>query len=363
MQSASSDLSASSRRARLGPLALGAALLALVAGAGGAAPAAPAGAPLGVGQRLAAGMLRAREPRSFHASAWIGGPTTASTGEQVTVYVSGSVSPEVGTPQSWADFIAGLDHDSELSLLTAYIAPLSEVQALCGDGALGCYGGDRLVAMDETAYGVMPADVVRHEYGHHVASHRANTPWPAIDWGPKLWASTMNICRRVEERTAFPGDEGSSYMLNPGEGWAETYRLLEEQRAGVTGAPWEIVDRSFYPTEAALTAARQDVLEPWQAPRSTSFRHRFTAKGKRVWALALTTLLDGSLEITVSLPKSTLYNVTLLDSDRTTVLATGLWASSRTKRVTTTICGERSLYLRVSRKAGFGRVSVSATQP
>jgi hypothetical protein len=152
-------------------------------------------------------------------------------------------------------------------------------------------------------------------------------------------------------------------MLNPGEGWAETYRLLEEQRAGVTGAPWEIVDGSFYPTDAALAAARQDVLQPWQVSRTATFRHRFTTKSKRVWTVALTTPLDGSLEITVSLPKSSLYNVTLLDSDRTTVLATGLWASLRTKRVTTTICGERSLFLRVSQKTGFGRVSVSATQP
>ena len=66
------------------------------------------------------------------AESWTGGPTTSSTGETVTVFVSSGLPAELGTPQSWADFFAGLVHGPELPALTAYIAPLSEVQQVCG---------------------------------------------------------------------------------------------------------------------------------------------------------------------------------------------------------------------------------------
>src|SRR5437773_206344 len=101
---------------------------------------------------------------------WTGGPTTASTGETVTVYVSSALPPDAGTPQSWADFIAGLEHGPELSSLTAYVATFEEMQEICGDQALGCYGSDHLLTIGEPAYGVTPDEVVRNEYGHHIAA-------------------------------------------------------------------------------------------------------------------------------------------------------------------------------------------------
>jgi hypothetical protein len=297
------------------------------------------------------------------AISWSGGRTTASTGETVTVYVSASLPPEAGTPQSWADFLADLEHGSELASLTAYIATFDEMQQVCGPGALGCYGGDELMTIGETAYGVTPAEVVRHEYGHHIAFHRLDSPWPAIDWGPKNWASTMNVCRRVDSGTAYPGDENEHYQLNPGEAWAETYRVLEEKRAGVTASGWDIVDGSFYPNDAALQAAQRDVLQPWSASHLTVNKKRFTPRTKRVWTIPLTTPLDGVLELTMTMPKSGLYGVTLLARDTKSVVATGLWSSPTTKRISTTICGERSLLVRVTQRGSFGRVVVSTSLP
>jgi hypothetical protein len=67
--------------------------------------------------------------------------------------------------------------------------------------------------------------------------------------------------------TAFPGDEGRHYTLNPGEAWAETYRLLNYEKQAWPSwilSPWAVVDQSFYPTEADLAAAKADVLKPWQ---------------------------------------------------------------------------------------------------
>jgi hypothetical protein len=90
---------------------------------------------------------------------------------------------------------------------------------------------------------------------------------------------------------------------------------------------------------------------------------RFTRRGTRVWTVPLATPLDGSLDVTVSLPRGGLYTASLLGPDRRTVIADALWASARSKRVTTTICGERKLYLRVTERGEFGRVRVSASLP
>lgn len=294
---------------------------------------------------------------------WNGGPTTASTGETVNVFVSAALPVELGTPQTWADFMVGLLHGPELSSLTAYIAPLDEVQEICGEHTLGCYSPDRMVSMGETMHGVTAAEVVRHEYGHHIAFRRLNPPWTAIDWGPKNWATAQNICAREASGAVFPGDEGKHYRLNPGEGWAEVYRVLDERRAGVTGSGWQIVDSSFMPSETTLQAAERDVMQPWTAARIVRQQALLTARRKSVWRIPLVTPLDGAVEITVSLPRGGLHEVALVDPARNTVLATGLWASGTAKTLVANVCGQRSLSLRITRKGAVGRVRVVAKLP
>ena len=193
-------------------------------------------------------------------------PIVTSTGETVNVLVSDSFAPDAVTPESWAEFLVKLVHGPELASLTTYIAPLDEIRLLCGNGALGCYRQNRSVALGETLPdGTTPEEVVRHEYGHHIALYRSNSPWQAIDWGPKNWASAADICARVGRNEAFPGDEDEHYAQNPGEAWAETYRLMDERKAGITTATWPIIAPSLYPTEAALVAAEKDVVQPWTA--------------------------------------------------------------------------------------------------
>ena len=306
-------------------------------------------------------VTRARLERSN--VVWNGGPTTASTGETVNVFVSATLPPELGTPQSWADFIAGLLHGPELSSLTAYIAPLAEMQGICGEHALGCYSPNRMVSMGETAHGVTAAEVVRHEYGHHIAFHRLNPPWTAVDWGPKNWATAQSICSRQASGGVFPGDEGKHYRLNPGEGWAEVYRLLDERRAGVTSSGWQIVDSSFMPNETTLRAAERDVVQPWAVARTARHEALLTARKKSVWSIPLATPLDGAIEVTVRLPRGGLHEVVLVDPGRRTVLATGLWASGTTKTLVANVCGQRSLTLRITRNGAVGRVRVVAKLP
>jgi hypothetical protein len=59
-----------------------------------------------------------------------------------------------------------------------------------------------------------------------------------------------------------------------------------------------------------------------------------------------------------------LRDVALLDARRRTVLATGLWNSRGTKVLSTTVCGQRSVVVRVAFKsAAPGKVAMVASLP
>ncbi|MGI8886622.1 MAG: hypothetical protein ACR2G9_06885 [Gaiellaceae bacterium] len=306
---------------------------------------------------------RARVNRAARSAlTWRGGPITASTGEVVRVFVSNALPAE--TPEKWAEFLARVTHGPELALLTSNIASLEEVQDLCGARALGCYSGNEMVSLGEPAPdGTTPEEVVRHEYGHHVAWNRVNTPWRAVDWGPKHWASTATVCPRVTRREAFPGNEGSNYAQNPGEAWAEVYRLMDERKAGITTATWPIIAPSFFPDEAGLLAAERDVLQPWLANQKSVFRRTFAKGGKKVWWIPLATPLDGELVLSATLPRAALHEVALVAANRSTVLRRGQFVSQRVKRLTTGICGQRSLFARVTPSGAAGQVTVTVSRP
>jgi hypothetical protein len=292
---------------------------------------------------------------------WRGGPIVTSTGETVTVFVSDSL-PTV-TPEQWAEFLVHLDHGPEISKVVVHIATLDEVQEICGARALGCYGDDQLISIGETQIdGTTPDEVVRHEYGHHIAFNRSNPPWSAIDWGPKFWASAVGVCTRVRHGSAFPGDESLHYDQNPGEAWAETYRVLEERKAGIPNSSWQIVSSTFLPNEASLAAALRDVTRPWSAGTTTTYRTRFTKKGKKVWLVQVQTSLDGNVSLKASIPRGGLYDVALLAPNRRTVVSHTV-SSGGTARLVAGACGQRSLYLRVTDRAGTGRVAVTVSTP
>jgi hypothetical protein len=314
---------------------------------------------------LVAGLATPLRPARLAQAAvnWRGGPTTTSTGETVDVRLSDTLPAEAAAPSRWAEFLTGLTHGSEISELTVYIGTLDDVQGICGRNALGCYASDQLVAPGETTIDVSPEEVIRHEYGHHIAYHNSNPPWNAIEWGPKQWASAVNVCARVGRREAFPGDEGSNYALNPGEAWAETYRLLDERKAGITTASWRIVSPSFFPSEQALQAAERDVLQPWTVAHTTSATHVFRRRSPKVWWLSLSTPLDGTLRVNATVPKGGTYDVALVAPNRRTVVGRAEWVGQRAKSLDGSVCGQRSLFVRVTQKGTLGRVRVSATTP
>jgi hypothetical protein len=198
---------------------------------------------------------------------------------------------------------------------------------------VGCYGDDQLILTGEPAFGFAPEEVARHEYGHHIALNRSNAPWPAIDWGPKRWATAAHICPRVRWNNAYPGDESLLYRLNPGEAFAESYRVFVDTRLGETHPAWPLVDPSFYPDQAALDAIVQDIASPWAGPTVRSFH----ARG-RVWATRLPTPLDGTLAVLTTRPAEV------------AVTGDGGQPMRPTSRGGSTyeVCGERSVAIRVT---------------
>jgi hypothetical protein len=320
--------------------------------------------PLFLSQTLRTAALGADGVRSLRHGAWWGGTYTVPSGEQVTVFVSDAYPVDNALAQRWAAFFASLLHGRELATLRAYVAPIAEVQRMCGsEDVLGCYGAGMLVTIGDTTDGVPPAFVATHEYGHHIAANRINPPWVAVDWGTKRWASYVNVCARAKNGTAFPGNEGADYRLNPGEGFAESYRILSESRAGATSFVWPVVDRSFYPDSTALAQIAEDVVHPWTGTTTRTVAGRFRRRGIRTWVLPLTTALDGALSVTLRLAAGAGYDLSLVGPDHRTVLERGLWSQTGEKSLEHVVCGQRGLTVRVVRRGPPARFSVRVDVP
>jgi len=167
----------------------------------------------------------------------------------------------------------------------------------------------------------------------------------------------------VTRKEAFPGDQGANYARNPGEAWAEVYRLMDERKAGILTANWPIITRDFYPADTALSAAERDVLQPWSAGKSTLFTRVFRKTTKKVWWIPLSTPLDGDLSISATLPNRANHEVALVGPDRRRVIRRAQWVGQRLKKMTGSVCGQRTLFVRVTQAGALGRVRVSVATP
>jgi len=322
------------------------------AGASERTLAAPSLARLAVGPAVIPdGVLRsAAAPAGF----W-GGAYTTRTNEHVTVYSSNAYAVDDAANQRWAEFLATLVHGSELSSVSLYLAPPSEVASICGGvDILGCYGDDRIVAPGQGTVEISAESVVAHEYGHHIAAHRSNAPWPALAWGTKRWASYEQVCRRARARELFPGAEGALlYLFNPGEVFAETYRLMNERKAGIPETPWRVVDQSLTPNERDLALVEQDVTQPWSANHTVQLRGTFSARGRTVRSFNVATPLDGAFSATLQSAAGARLDV--LDGKKRVARGTASTAG--------TVCGQRAMTFRVTRRSGSGPFSLAVSLP
>jgi hypothetical protein len=200
-------------------------------------------------------------------------------------------------------------------------------------------------------------EAAAHEYGHHVAQNRRNDVGPAGDWGPEYWATYEHICE-LDGTGAFPGDEGAHYDRNPGEAWAETFRVLNTYNA----ASWPIIAPVFRPDQRALALARRDVVNPYRGGEYVDRGGRFKKKGSRWRNFYLPVDNDGTVDLRLKGGGS-------LDADIYVYTANGkrrIAKSTRTghrEHYAGTYCGYRKLDVAVYRYSGTGSFSLRATLP
>jgi hypothetical protein len=293
------------------------------------------------------------------AQAW-GGTYPTSTGETVRVTVSDRYPVDEALARGWAEYVASLLHGPEIARLTLHLAPFNEVQFVCGLDALACYNFQReliTAPREDIPDGPTAQAIVAHEYGHHLTRNRLNPPWDPLSYGTKRWASRIGVCAGVDAGRLFPGGLGPRYRLDPGEVFAESYRLLNELRAGRPETAWDIVEASLRPNAAALAALEQDVVDPWTRATVERRSSSFQARGTATRSFPLATPLDGRLRITLRAPAKMRLRLSVYDTRRKKIVATG------GRRLQTNVCGHRSLAVRVSRQAGAGRFSLSISKP
>jgi hypothetical protein len=310
-------------------------------------------------------VLSTTAARRLAAAASWGGTYTASTGEQVTITVSSAYPEDPAVPQRWANFLASLVHGPEISTVRVYLAPLDEVQTYCGADALACYNpmNSLLVAPGDDPDSNLTAEaVVTHEYGHHVASSRSDAPWDAIDYGTKRWASYMQVCARAVAGQYFPGaEQDARYQLNPGEGFAEAYRVLNERKAGIAEVPWQVVSVAFYPDATALSLIEQDVLSPWKASAKSTLTAPLSRRA-RSRTLTVSTPLDGRFAVTVRGAKGERFNADLYTATGARV-SHAVVSGTGARTLSTTACGSRSYTVKLTRKAGSGTARLVVSKP
>jgi len=266
--------------------------------------------------------------------------------------------------QLWANRFVAMLKGKEISTLRVYITPLVEIRSpsVCGPWADSCYDPN-----DGTIYltGQRPEDgadinqIAMHEYAHHIATNRLNTPWDGSMWGPKHWATAQRVCWYTAERQMWPTDPMNHYEDHPGEIWAESYRLVTSAHQGLPPDPWEILNPRWDPTGKSdlLSAIRRDVLQPWTGPRTTSASGTLSSAGPQSVTRQVSLPLDGQLSATLKVKGSLKTRVEVTNSNGTRI------GSSSTRSAAVTACDLRTANVVVRRTGGSGSWSLKIVSP
>ncbi len=291
----------------------------------------------------------------------------AADGTTVNVQLSDSIgaAPDnQAAVQSYVDFLGSRLHGAELGRLHVFIGSPQEVNSQCGGtpGVLACYLAPArrmyVPSQDPTA-GQTPFTreyVVTHELGHHIAISRRNDPFPALDFGPKYWSSYEHVCAGVVAGRYFPGNQGSHYLDDPGEGFADSYAHLHYPTV-----PWQFAP-SLQPDAGAFAAIRQDVIAPWSGPKSRSVRRRLSG-ARRDTTIPVRYALDGTVSLKLAGPRNSNYDIQVLEGRR---VATSSHARGSRDRLSGTVCRDGvsgSVNVRVRRRSGSGPFTLRISVP
>ena len=345
----------------------------LLALAVGASPASARSIPSADPERLGSmpvgeinDVVLSERPGRARAAAWSPPPGASggvyqAGGMSIRVYASPEFVPDPELDQTWANFFAGLPQSGDASSMFVYFVTPPEMTAICSERAAACYDPNNdlmILTGDSVAVDGTPIEeVAAHEFAHHIANRRSNDPWLAVSWGPKRWASLAGVCPGVLNEELFPGDQGDNYELNPGEGWAETYRVA----AGGNPASWDVVDRGFYPDADELEAALQDARDPWLENEVRSWSGRFSRGRSRFQRLRVETPLDGSFNLSLRSSRGLDVDLFVFDENNKQLISRGI-RRGRSERVNTYVCGDNDHYVymrRASKRTGTFRMSLT----
>jgi hypothetical protein len=171
----------------------------------------------------------------------------------------------------------------------------------------------------------------------------------------------MQVCAKTASGELFPGaEQDARYQLNPGEGFAESYRVLNERRLGVVESPWQVVSQALYPDATALSLIEQDVLSPWTGPAQSSLSATLTKRAK-ARTLSVATPFDGTFRVTVRAAKGERVGVNLVTSSGTRVAHTVVTGTAA-RTLTTTVCGSRTYSVKLSLTKGSGRARATVSK-
>lgn len=283
-------------------------------------------------------------------------PTPYTTADGMTVYFSTSdyYLHVPAIEQAWVDFLDRLVHGPELDGLRVHMDSPDEITAICGAGAAACFDpstGDMYIAGEDNG-GIPLEQAVAHEYGHRIASNRSDAPWSASDWGTKRWASYTRVCPHVLfTHDMYPGDEGAHYTRNPGEGFAEAYRHLNELQAqNWQPIGWIVVDPIFQPTPEAFSLLRRDITDPWSGPTAYRKTGRLAPHGVRRYHVPA---WDGRVTAQVTAPHGASVSFSSGFGGR---------FAGPARRISGLTCGDKVLTVTVTSRRG-GRFALNFTAP
>jgi hypothetical protein len=271
------------------------------------------------------------------------------SGDSIAVEVSADCQEEcdAADPQAIADTVATFVHGPEVDLLTVQLDTPFELGFDCGFEAESCYfsGEDKIVLSgddDPSADGASREFVLAHEYGHHVAQHRAMpAPFPAaIDWGTERWSSVEHVCQGHRAGALFPGDEGSHYYEDPGEAFAESFAFNRFPEAAVKWA-W---DPALRPSAESLRALREDTLRPWRSRRSFTMSGQIPRSGTAVEGFR--TPFDGQVSIGPAGGPGLGYELAIRNGSGKVLRSSREGVSFR-HRLDYTVCGQARLRVEV----------------
>jgi hypothetical protein len=285
-------------------------------------------------------------------------PTPDGFTIQVGVSPSYPDSPQTqAAVQGVVNFVASRIHGPEIARLHMLVAKPDEIHVQCGaQEAVACYfpGEQRMYVPGERDPSGIPTEyVITHEYGHHIATFRKNAIDDAFLIGPEYWATYEHVCSGVLGGRYFPGDQGSHYLDNPGEGWADSYAHLPEHYPNF---PFQF-NAGFIRDQGAFDAIHKDITQPWAGPTDKTFS---SSSGRRTQRFTQTVTLDGPVVAKVRGRRGAKY----------ALVGKALGTTVRSRKVGSRVgihpllcrgAGDASadVTLRVARRAGAGKFTLS----